>query len=139
MLSPNSDWRDRVRHTTIGKCQPDADFRSDPTITHIGCRPITPRGRNIDITMEHYEIRLHGHLGALMLTAFPSLSAEIRGADTVLRGPIQDRAALHGVLTQVDSFGLELIELRRLPARASGLPDTGDAELPRTKRGSEHD
>lgn len=110
-----------------------------PRITHIGCRPITPRGRTIDITMERYEIRLHGHLGALMLAAFPSLSAEIRGSDTVLCGPIQDRAALHGVLAQVESFGLELIELRRLPARASGLPDPGDAELPRAKRGFEHD
>jgi hypothetical protein len=85
--------------------------------------------------MERYEIRLHGHLGGLMLTAFPSWSAEISGSDTVLRGPVQDRAALHGVLAQVDSFGLELIELRRLPASASGLPETGDAESPPAKRG----
>jgi hypothetical protein len=89
--------------------------------------------------MQRYEIRLRGHLGALVLTAFPSLSAEIRGSDTVLRGPIQDRAALHGVLAAVESFGLELIELRRLPARASASPDTGDAELPLAKRGFEHD
>ena len=79
--------------------------------------------------MQRYEIRLAGHLGALMLAAFPSLSAEICGSDTVLRGPIQDRAALHGVLAQVESFGLELIELRRLPARGIGLPDTGDGEV----------
>jgi hypothetical protein len=89
--------------------------------------------------MERYEIRIHGHLGALMLTAFPSLLAETRGSDTVLRGPIEDRAALHGVLAQVEAFGLELIELRRLPASASGSPDTGDAELPRAKRGFEHE
>jgi hypothetical protein len=89
--------------------------------------------------MERYEIRLHGHLGALMLAAFPSLSAEICGSDTVLRGPVQDRAALHGVLAQVESFGLELIELRRLPARARELPDTGEAKLPPAKRGFEHD
>ena len=41
-----------------------------------------------------------------MLAAFPALSAEI---------PIADRAALPGVPAQVESFGLELIELRRLP------------------------
>ena len=116
-----------------------ASVRSDPRITHIGCRPITPRGRNIGITMERYEIRLRGHLGALMLAAFPSWSAEICGSDTLLRGPIRDRAALHGVLAQVESFGLELIELRRLPARAIGLPDAGDAELPRAKKGFEHE
>jgi len=91
------------------------------------------------IAMARYEIRIQGHLGALMLTAFPSLSAEICSSDTVLRGPIQDRAALHGVLAQVEAFGLELIELRRLPASASGLPDSGDAESPRPKRGFNHD
>jgi hypothetical protein len=114
-------------------------LRSDPRITQIGCRRITPRGRNIDVTMERYEIRLHGHLGALMLAAFPALSAEICGPDTVLRGAIRDRAALHGVLAQVESFGLELIELRRLPARATGSPQSGDAESPRAKREFEHD
>jgi len=139
MLSPQDDWREPIRHTTIGTCQPAASFPSEPRITHIGCRPITPRRRNIDITMERYEIRLHGHLGALMLTAFPSLSAEMCGSDTVLRGPIQDRAALHGVLAQVESFGLELIELRRLPVRARELPDTGEAKLPPAKRGFDHD
>jgi hypothetical protein len=65
--------------------------------------------------MEIYEIRVRGHLGELMLSAFPALSAEICGSDTVLRGPIRDRSALHGVLAQVDSMHLELIELRRVP------------------------
>jgi len=77
--------------------------------------------------MERYEIRLRGHLGKLILAAFPALSAEISGPDTVLRGPIRDRAALHGVLAQVESLHLELIELRRLPEAANGLPNQGDA------------
>jgi hypothetical protein len=84
--------------------------------------------------MKRYEIRLAGHLGELMLAAFPTLSAEICGPDTVLRGAIRDRATLHGVLAQVESFGLELIELRRLPEAASGLPDEGDAQLPPAQR-----
>lgn len=75
--------------------------------------------------MEIYEIRLRGHLGELMLGAFPGLSAEIRGPDTVLRGPIRDRATLHGVLAQVDSMHLELIELHRVARGATGLPDVG--------------
>lgn len=65
-------------------------------------------------TMETYEIRVRGHLGELMRGAFPALSAEIAGPDTVLRGPIRDRSALHGVLAQLESMHLELIELRRL-------------------------
>ena len=65
--------------------------------------------------MKHYEIRIRGHLGRVILAAFPALSAEISGPDTILRGGVRDAAALHGVLTQVESFHLELIELRRLP------------------------
>jgi hypothetical protein len=68
--------------------------------------------------MEIYEIRVRGHLGELMLSAFPVLSAEVCGPDTVLRGPIRDRATLRGVLAQLDSMHLELIELRRLPRGA---------------------
>jgi hypothetical protein len=77
----------------------------------------------IDPAMEIYEIRVRGHLGELMLSAFPALSAEIRGPDTVLQGPICDQSALHGVLAQVDSMHLELIELRRVPRRPTETPD----------------
>ena len=69
--------------------------------------------------MEIFEIRVRGHLGELMLSAFPALSAETRGPDTVLRGPICDGSALHGVLAQVDSMHLELIELRRTASTLS--------------------
>jgi hypothetical protein len=33
----------------------------------------------------------------------------------VLAGPLPDRAALHGVLAQIEALGLELREVRRLP------------------------
>jgi hypothetical protein len=61
-----------------------------------------------------YEIRVRGHLGATMLRAFPDLQAETQGRDTLLRGAVADRAALHGVLAQIEALGLDLIELRRL-------------------------
>jgi hypothetical protein len=89
--------------------------------------------------MELYEIRLRGHLGKLTLAAFPALSAEISGPDTVLLGPIGDQAALHGVLAQVESLRLELIELRRLPEAPTGLPNQGDAQSPRAQRDFEHE
>jgi hypothetical protein len=74
--------------------------------------------------MEIYEIRVRGHLGELMLSAFPALSAEICGPDTVLRGPLCDQSALHGVLAQADSMHLELIELRlvRRGTQPTGIP-----------------
>jgi hypothetical protein len=60
------------------------------------------------------EFRLRGHLGDTILGAFPSLKAEISGQDTVLRGTLPDQAALHGVLSQIEALGLELLEFRRL-------------------------
>jgi hypothetical protein len=38
-------------------------------------------------------------------------------ADTVLRGAIADRPALHGVLDRLRASGHELVEVRRLPDR----------------------
>jgi hypothetical protein len=63
-----------------------------------------------------YEFLVRGHLGATMLRAFPALHAATRGADTILRGVVPDQSALHGVLGQIEALGLELLELRRLPA-----------------------
>jgi hypothetical protein len=70
---------------------------------------------------QRYEIRVRGHLGATMLAAFPTLHAERRDRDTLLRGALADQSALHGVLAEIEALGLELLELRRLP----GGPVTG--------------
>ena len=43
--------------------------------------------------------------------------SELQGRDTVLTGLIEDRSALFGVLAQIEALGLELLELRQLPAR----------------------
>ena len=59
-----------------------------------------------------YEIRVRGLLGDTLLGAFPGLRARARGAETVLTGELPDQAALHGVLTQIEALGLELLELR---------------------------
>ena len=65
--------------------------------------------------MEIYEIRVRGHLGQTAVRAFPELRAETNGGDTLLRGAVRDQAGLHGVLAQIESLGLELIEVRRVP------------------------
>ena len=61
-----------------------------------------------------YQILVRGHLGTTTRRAFPGLQAETRDRDTLLRGPIADQAALHGVLAQIEALGLELLEVRRL-------------------------
>ena len=60
-----------------------------------------------------FEIEVDGHLGAMVLAAFPSLTAERRGARTLLTG-LLDRSALYGVLGEIEALGLELVEVRRL-------------------------
>ena len=69
-----------------------------------------------------YEFCIRGHLGATTLRAFPALRAEIQGQDTFLRGPVADRAALYGVLAQVEALGLELLELRRITTHERTTP-----------------
>jgi hypothetical protein len=63
-----------------------------------------------------YEIRVRGHLGQTMRTAFPELRARIHGDDTVLSGALPDQAAVYGVLAAIEALGLELIEVRRVAA-----------------------
>jgi hypothetical protein len=73
-----------------------------------------------------YEIRVGGRLGEMIRSAFPGLRARIRGGDTILSGAFADRAALYGVLAQIEALGLELVELYRLPSAAGGVPGTAD-------------
>jgi hypothetical protein len=37
---------------------------------------------------------------------------------TVLYGPVQDQAALYRLLDRIQSLGLQLVEIRQLPASA---------------------
>ena len=82
----------------------------------------------MDPTPARYRIRIHGHLGATALSAFPAMAAHQHGADTVLTG-LLDRSALYGVLAEVDALGLDLLEVRQLtPDRRSSGP--GDSRPP---------
>jgi len=64
----------------------------------------------------HYEIWVGGHLGETIRLAFPTLGAEVQRGNTILSGLFADQAGLYGVLAQLEALGLELIEVRRLPA-----------------------
>ena len=59
-------------------------------------------------------IRVSGHPGGMLLTAFPSMVPEQDGPITVLTG-VLDQSALHGVLTEIEALGLDLLEVRQLP------------------------
>jgi hypothetical protein len=72
-----------------------------------------------------YEIRVNGHLGSRWASWFDGmdLTAEDDGT-TVIRGPVVDQAALHGLLQTLRDFGIPLLSLIPLPADAAvDLPD----------------
>ncbi len=60
-----------------------------------------------------YAVRIHGHLGAMALSAFPALVPQHHGAETVLTG-LLDRSSLCGVLAEAEAFGLDLVEIRQV-------------------------
>jgi hypothetical protein len=60
-----------------------------------------------------YTIRINGHLGATLLSAFPAMAPRRHGAHTVLTG-LLDRSALYGVLAEIEALGLDLLEVRQL-------------------------
>ena len=60
-----------------------------------------------------YSIRIRGHLGATLLSAFPALASRQYGTHTVLTG-LLDRSALYGVLAEIEALGLDLLEIRQV-------------------------
>ena len=79
----------------------------------------------MDPAPARYAIRIHGHLGATLLSAFPALVPQRHGADTVLTG-LLDCSALYGVLAEIEALGLDLLEIQKLtPDRES--PEPGDS------------
>ena len=82
----------------------------------------------MDPASARYTIRINGHLGPTVLSAFPALVSRRHGAHTVLTG-LLDRSALYGVLAEIEALGLDLLEIQKLnPDRKS--PEPGDSRSP---------
>jgi hypothetical protein len=73
-----------------------------------------------------YEIRLKGHLDSRWAAWFDglSLSNESDGT-TIIRGPVADQAALHGLLQKVRDLGLPLISVTQVPPGPARAPASG--------------
>jgi hypothetical protein len=68
-----------------------------------------------------YEVRLQGHLDARWAAWFDGLSLKRENdGTTVIRGPIADQAALHGLLRKVNDLGLPLISVTRIQPPTEG-------------------
>lgn len=72
-----------------------------------------------------YEIRVAGHLDRRWVAWFDGLSLATEGdGTTVIRGPVADQAALHGLLRRVCDIGLPLISVTRVDD-PPGVPGAG--------------
>jgi hypothetical protein len=74
----------------------------------------TPIGDRVEAGS--YEIRLRGHLDARWAGWFDGLAlTQDSDGSSVLRGPVVDQAALHGLLQKVRDTGLPLLSVRTDP------------------------
>jgi hypothetical protein len=69
------------------------------------------------VPSSYYEIRVTGVLPPEALLDFARLTASVEPVETVLHGPIQDQAALNGLLARLETFGIQILEIRRLQDR----------------------
>jgi hypothetical protein len=88
--------------------------------------PSTDGSRQLSMSYQ-YEVRVRGRLSRTLASEFEelALAARVAPVETVLSGPIEDQAALHGLLRRIESLGLELVEVRRVPAEEPGQTAAG--------------
>ena len=72
-------------------------------------------------------VTLRGRLSSTLINEFEelSLTPSVQPVQTILAGPVEDQAALHGLVRRIEALGLELVELRRLPRCAGDEADIG--------------
>jgi hypothetical protein len=82
----------------------------------------------MDPASARYLIRINGHLGATLLSAFPAMAWQRQGPETILTG-VLDQSGLYGVLAEIEALGLDLREVRQLAPEAR-TPQPGDTGSP---------
>jgi hypothetical protein len=88
--------------------------------------PSSNEGPVMMATPGRYEIHLRGKVSDRRLDAFDGMQAIERPAETVLRGPIPDQAALHDLLKRAHAMGIELLSVRCLSDDPREDDDAGD-------------
>lgn len=64
--------------------------------------------------MSVYEIRVQGRLDQHWATWFEKLTLTYDGDCTILRGPLVDEAALHGILAKVRDLNVRLLSVQAI-------------------------
>jgi hypothetical protein len=78
------------------------------------------------VPSSYYEIRVAGVLPPDALSDFDRLTASEEPVETVLHGALRDQAALHGLLDRLQTFGVKVLEVRRV--HTEGRPAEQDPE-----------
>jgi hypothetical protein len=83
-----------------------------------------------------YEIRLKGHLDERWADWFEGLTITREDSGhTLLRGPVVDQAALHGLLRRVRDLGLPLLSVMQVdPRQADGSDGNADTDHHRSNK-----
>ncbi|MFJ1702589.1 hypothetical protein [Kitasatospora sp. NPDC088346] len=72
-----------------------------------------------------YEFRVAGIVSPALAEAFPELEHAPVPDQTLFLGPVTDEAHLYGLLMRFQSVGLQVVEMRQLPERGTGLAGEG--------------
>jgi hypothetical protein len=61
---------------------------------------------------QYYEIRIRGQLDSHWKAWFEGLTlTPLENGDTIIAGPVQDQAALHGILAKIRDLDLHLLSV----------------------------
>jgi hypothetical protein len=66
------------------------------------------------VPSSYYEIRVAGVLPPEALLDFDRLTASVEPVETMVHGPLQDQAALGGLLARFELLGVQVLEVRRV-------------------------
>jgi hypothetical protein len=70
-----------------------------------------------------YEIQIQGHLSASWSDWFDGMEViKLDGGESLIRGPLPDQTALHGVLSRVHTLNLTLLGVRRVSVDVRSEP-----------------
>jgi hypothetical protein len=65
-------------------------------------------------TTNCYRVTVRGRVTERLASAFDDMRLEPGEGTTVLVGPVQDQAALYGLLNRLRDFGLDLVQLEEV-------------------------
>ncbi|MFV9455232.1 hypothetical protein ACNJ7E_17535 [Rhodococcus sp. NM-2] len=69
-----------------------------------------------------YEFRVAGVVSQALTDAFPELDHVRMPDQTLFFGDVTDEAHLYGLLNRFQNLGLQVLEMRQLPASRAGPP-----------------